>query len=76
MAATPKRAVAAEAALVGGAWTAETVAAAEAALAEDFTPLTDWRASAAYRAAVARNLLRRFYLETSGAPARLQRAVG
>ena len=32
---------------------------------EDFTPITDWRASADYRAQVARNLLRRFLLETT-----------
>lgn len=75
MAATPKRAAKAEAALVGQPWTLETVARAELAFAEDFTPLTDWRASAAYRATVARNLLRRFYFETSGEPARLVREV-
>ncbi|EYD75021.1 hypothetical protein Rumeso_03349 [Rubellimicrobium mesophilum DSM 19309] len=44
----------------------------------DFTPLTDWRASADYRQAIAANLLRRFWLEQSGAdlPLRLTRAVG
>jgi xanthine dehydrogenase small subunit len=35
-----------------------------AALATDYTPLTDMRASAEYRTATARNLLYRFYLET------------
>ncbi len=75
MAATPKRAARAEAALVGQPWTAETVAAAQAALAEDFAPLTDWRASADYRATVARNLLRRFWLESSGDAAQLVREV-
>jgi xanthine dehydrogenase small subunit len=75
MAATPKRASAAEAVLVGAPWTLETVARAEAAMAEDFAPLTDWRASAEYRAKVARNLLRRFYLETTGAPVLLRREV-
>ncbi|HPM68530.1 MAG TPA: xanthine dehydrogenase small subunit, partial [Piscinibacter sp.] len=39
-------------------------AAAQAALAEDFKPLSDMRASAAYRAQVAANLLQRFWLET------------
>jgi len=34
------------------------------ALASDFTPLTDLRASAAYRQRAAGNLLRRFWLET------------
>ena len=65
MAATPKRAARVEAALVGQPWTrADRRRRARPALAEDFTPLTDWRASADYRAMVARNLLRRFYLET------------
>ena len=41
--------------------------AAMAALAEDFQPLTDMRASAAYRSKVAQNLLRRFWLETRAA---------
>jgi xanthine dehydrogenase small subunit len=34
------------------------------ALTQDFSPLTDMRASAAYRQQVAANLLYRFYLET------------
>jgi xanthine dehydrogenase small subunit len=33
-------------------------------LVEDFSPLTDMRASAAYRQQAAANLLYRFYLET------------
>jgi xanthine dehydrogenase small subunit len=76
MAATPKRAAAAEAALLGQPWTEATVARAQAKLAEDFAPITDWRASADYRAAVARNLLQRFFLETAGAgAARLERRL-
>ncbi len=75
MAATPKRAAKAEAALVGQPWTAQTVAEAQAALAEDFAPISDWRASAEYRAASARGLLQRFFLETAGEPARLVREV-
>ncbi len=75
MAATPKRAARTEAALVGQPWTAETVAAAQAALAEDFRPIGDWRASAEYRGMAARNLLRRFYLEGTGEPVRLVREV-
>ncbi len=59
-----KRATAAEAALVGQPWNAASVAAAQAALAEDFTPLSDMRASAGYRHQVAANLLQRFWLET------------
>ena len=74
MAATPKRAATAEAALNGQLWTSERFEAAERALAEDFTPLTDWRASSHYRMLSAQNLLRRFFLEhdaQSDAPVQL-----
>jgi xanthine dehydrogenase small subunit len=64
MAATVARAQAAEAALLGQPWNAATLAAAQAALGTDFTPLDDMRASAGYRLRVARNLLQRFWLET------------
>ncbi|HUD32784.1 MAG TPA: xanthine dehydrogenase small subunit [Variovorax sp.] len=64
MAATVNRAARAEAAVVGRPWTPATVAAAQAALGEDFEPLSDLRASAAYRLKVARNLLQRLWLET------------
>jgi len=64
MAAIVKRAAHAEAAIAGRPWTQATVNAAKAALAGDFTPLTDLRASAAYRSQVAQNLLQRFWLET------------
>ncbi len=65
MAATPKRAAQAEAALVGCPWDEPALAQAMAALANDFTPLSDMRASATYRAQVAQNLLRRMWLETT-----------
>lgn len=65
MAATPKRAAEAEAALVGKAWTREALADAIAAMDKDFTPLSDMRASAAYRQSVAKNLLKRFFIETT-----------
>ncbi|MGI0528291.1 xanthine dehydrogenase small subunit [Rhizobium giardinii] len=74
MAGTPKRAENAEAVLKGAEWNDATIEAAMDALASDYTPLTDWRASADYRLLVAKNLLRRFYLETEGAePVRLDR---
>ncbi len=63
MAATPARAPACEAALTGSTWSAETVEAAAGALTRDFDPITDLRASAVYREAVAANLLRRLYAE-------------
>ncbi|NDW52738.1 xanthine dehydrogenase small subunit [Aliiroseovarius sp. PrR006] len=77
MAATPKRATAAETVLVGQPWSAEVFDAAAKALAQDFSPLTDWRASAEYRLLVAGNLLRRFHLEhdtASDVPVRLATA--
>ncbi len=64
MAATVKRGALAEAALVGQPWAQASVNAAKAALAQDFKPLSDMRASAAYRLQVAQNLLQRFWLET------------
>lgn len=64
MAATVRRARRAEAALLGQAWTEATLQAAQQALAEDFTPLSDMRASAAHRLRVAQNLLQRLWLET------------
>ncbi len=67
MAATPKRARAGEAALCGRNWDEPAVEAARQALDRDFTPISDWRASAEYRALVARNLLTRFYLDRSPA---------
>jgi len=68
MAATPKRAVACEAALTGHDWNEATVLAAAEALERDFQPLSDMRASAAYRMTVAKNLLRRLHMETAGQP--------
>ncbi|MBV9889441.1 MAG: xanthine dehydrogenase small subunit [Rhizobacter sp.] len=64
MAATVARARGAEAALIGARWGEPALVAAQCALARDFTPLSDLRASAAYRTEVAQNLLRRFWLET------------
>ena len=63
MAAIPARAPHAEAALRGKLWNEAGIERAMAALAGDFQPLTDMRASAAYRLQGAQNLLRRFFLE-------------
>jgi xanthine dehydrogenase small subunit len=63
MAAIPKRAAACEAALQGAAWSSEAIERACTALAEDFTPLSDFRASKEYRLLIAQNLLRKFFLE-------------
>jgi xanthine dehydrogenase small subunit len=66
MAGTPARARRAETALIASLFDEAAVAAAMAALDEDFAPITDMRASADYRRAVARNLILKFYLETVG----------
>ncbi len=77
MAATPKRARRAERAAAGlrldepAAWPA----AAEA-LAEDFSPIDDHRASAAYRMRVARSLLVKALAEVAGRPSAETRVVG
>jgi len=67
MAGTPKRASAVENALIGQPWTEETVTQAAARFADDFTPLSDMRASAAYRLQTAGNILRRYFAESTGA---------
>ncbi|HEY0846853.1 MAG TPA: xanthine dehydrogenase small subunit [Noviherbaspirillum sp.] len=64
MAATSRRAPKAEAALNGREWNEAALNDAMVALAEDYTPLTDMRASSNYRMKAAQNLLRRFWLET------------
>jgi xanthine dehydrogenase small subunit len=70
MAATPKRAAKTERALVGASLDEpETWRIACEAIREDFTPLTDMRATAAYRSTVAVNLLKKGLIEISGASA-------
>jgi len=63
MAGIPKRATNAEAALIGQPWEEATVRAAMAAYPSDFTPLSDMRASAAYRLETAANMLLRYFHE-------------
>jgi len=65
LAAIPKRATECEAALLGQAWNTATISAGMKAIADDYSPIDDMRASAAYRLSCAQNLLRRFYLETT-----------
>ena len=66
MAGTPKRAKLAEAALVGKPWSEATIEEAAFAMSGDFTPMTDMRASAAYRMQVAQNLMRRYFHDLNG----------
>ncbi|AXA24186.1 MULTISPECIES: xanthine dehydrogenase small subunit [Pseudomonas] len=63
MAAIPKRARACEAALLGKPWNQASIERACQALAEDFSPLTDFRASKEYRLLTAQNLLRKYFIE-------------
>jgi xanthine dehydrogenase small subunit len=77
MAATPRRARATEAALRGADLRdPATWQAAVAALAEDFSPITDQRASAGYRREVAQALLRKALTEIAGTPTRHTRVAG
>ncbi|WP_339935627.1 xanthine dehydrogenase small subunit [Vreelandella glaciei] len=65
MAATPKRAKAAEAALEGRTITTEAFRAAQQALDDDFQPMSDVRGSQHYRQQAAKNLIERLYLSLS-----------
>jgi xanthine dehydrogenase small subunit len=77
MAATPKRATAAEAVLVGADPADDAAAdAACARLGDDFKPIGDLRASAHYRMQVARALLRKALAEIAGASTRTTRVTG
>ena len=70
MAATPRRAASAEAALVGVSLDSEASwQSALAALAADYAPISDMRASAAYRMEVAQGLLRKALMEVAGTAA-------
>lgn len=64
VAATPARARKTEQAIEGKLWNEENVESILSFLEQDFTPLSDHRGSAWYRAKVTANLLRGFYLET------------
>jgi xanthine dehydrogenase small subunit len=66
VAATPVRAIKTQAALLGQPWTADTVMTAMATLRAEFSPISDMRASSAYRTEVLGNLLQRYWLESQG----------
>ncbi|TNE36085.1 MAG: xanthine dehydrogenase small subunit [Alphaproteobacteria bacterium] len=65
MAGVPARARATEAALKGNLWSLATVEAALDHMADDFTPMSDMRASKEYRLKAACNLLKKFAIETT-----------
>ena len=64
MAPIPQRAVRTETLLTGRQWSEATLLAAMDMLAEEYAPLSDMRASSAYRMQAAQNMLRRFWFET------------
>ena len=67
MAGTPKRASVAEAAMIDQPFTEATMRKAMAAMADDFQPLSDVRASASYRLQTAQNMLLRYLHEATAA---------
>ena len=75
MAGTPMRAAAMEAALLGRPLNRKSAMAAREGAAQDFTPLSDMRASAGYRRSVAGNLMLRYLADLAGSPVDLS-AVG
>ena len=66
VAATPVRAVETEAFLIDREWTEAAALDAAKVLRAEFQPISDMRASAAYRSEVLGNLVRRFWLESQG----------
>jgi xanthine dehydrogenase small subunit len=63
VAATPLRATATEAALIGRPWNETTVRTAAAVMAAEGTPMDDHRASSSYRSAMLGQSLLRFYFK-------------
>ncbi|WP_415268385.1 xanthine dehydrogenase small subunit [Acidovorax sacchari] len=68
VAAVPARARGAEAALAGQPWSEAAALRAGEALQAEFTPISDMRASGAYRRAVLASLMRRCWLESPEHP--------
>ena len=69
VAATPVRARQTEAVLTGQRWRPALVHDAMKTLRDEFQPISDMRASAAYRSEVLGNLLQRFWMEQQGVQA-------
>lgn len=76
LAATPKRASTVEAALIGQPWSKDTVTGAMPAFAEDYAPMSDMRASSAYRLATAQNMLLRYFADMTGQPIDIMEVSG
>jgi xanthine dehydrogenase small subunit len=75
MAGTPMRARKAEAALTGQPFSEATMRAGMAAMTGDFSPLSDMRASAAYRMRTAQNMLLRYLYDMRGDAVDVQRVT-
>ncbi len=75
MAATPKRANYAEAALLNQPFSEASMRAAMAAMADDFQPLSDMRASASYRLQTAQNMLLRYLHDANGTASDLMQVM-
>lgn len=72
MAATPMRARAAEAALIGQAWSLQAAQAAGHTLTQSFQPISDMRASSLYRSQAIGRLMQRLWIESQGISANLE----
>jgi xanthine dehydrogenase small subunit len=68
VAATPVRAHQTEAVLAGQVWNASAIAKAQDSMDQEFSPISDMRASASYRRLVLRQLLQRAWLQQQGHP--------
>lgn len=75
MAGTPMRARSVEDQLLGEPWSLATIDNTMSAFEQDFAPISDMRASAAYRMLTAKNLLRKYFTETQQ-PLSATRLVG
>jgi xanthine dehydrogenase large subunit len=68
LAATPKRAVKTEEFLLKKPWSHEVIMLAMEIFDQEFTPISDARAAAEYRKRAGRNLLMKFFIETTALP--------
>jgi xanthine dehydrogenase small subunit len=64
---TPARATKTQSLLAGKEWSQAAALKAADELRQEFSPITDMRASSAYRSEVLGNLMQRFWLESQGA---------
>jgi len=71
MAEIPRRATATESALVGLSWERTEIHEVARVIESDFSPISDFRASAKYRMAAAKNMLLRYFLEDAGESTRI-----